>query len=126
MIKSFTNSKKVIFCKKCVISNQRPNSSVEFKSKSTDKKTGIKFDKNGVCSACTYNEIKNKINWKDREKKLIKLLDKFRRKSGYDVVVPGSGGKDILSRLKIMVLTIISEYFGVSKYQGQILVFWMR
>ena len=58
MIKSFTNSKKVIFCKKCVISNQRPNSSVEFKSKSTDKKIGIKFDKNGVCSACRYNEIK--------------------------------------------------------------------
>jgi len=94
MIKSFTNFKKVIFCKKCVISNQRPNSSVEFKSKSTDKKVGIKFDKNGVCSACRYNEIKDKINWKDREKKLIKLLDKFRRKSGYDVVVPGSGGKD--------------------------------
>jgi tRNA(Ile)-lysidine synthase TilS/MesJ len=41
------------------------------------------------------NEIKNKINWKDREKKLIKLLDKHRKNNGeYDCLVPGSGGKD--------------------------------
>ena len=29
----------VKFCKKCVISNQRPNSTVEFKHKKTSKKT---------------------------------------------------------------------------------------
>ena len=29
---------KVIFCKKCVISNQRPSSTVEFKSKQDEKK----------------------------------------------------------------------------------------
>ena len=35
------------------------------------------------------------INWKKREKELIKLCDKFRNNSsGYDCVVPGSGGKD--------------------------------
>ena len=41
-------------------------------------------------------EIKNKkINWKKREKELLKLLDKFRKHDGsYDCLVPGSGGKD--------------------------------
>jgi len=51
---------KVIFCKKCVVSNQRPNSTIEFKSIISDKKKGINFDENGICDACNYNEIKKK------------------------------------------------------------------
>ena len=43
--------KEVKFCKKCVISNQRPNSTVEMKNKDKKKET-ISFI-NGVCSACT-------------------------------------------------------------------------
>lgn len=73
---------KIIFCKKCVISNQRPR---------TD------FDKNGVCNACNYAEKKfhGGIDWKQREKELVKLLDTHRSKDGgWDVVVPGSAGKD--------------------------------
>ena len=87
---------EVKFCKKCVVSNQRPNSAIEFKHKLQDKKKTIFFDANGICDACNYNLIKAKeINWEDREKKLLKLLDKFRSKDGnYDVVIPGSGGKD--------------------------------
>ena len=46
---------KVIFCKKCVISNQRPSSIIEFKNKIKSKKEVISFEK-GVCAACTYNE----------------------------------------------------------------------
>jgi N-acetyl sugar amidotransferase len=83
----------VIFCEKCVISNQRPSSTIEFKSKNTNKKTGISILDN-VCSACLYLEEKKKINWKKREELLIQLLNKHRKKSGYDVIVPGSGGKD--------------------------------
>ena len=49
---------EIKFCKKCIISNQRPSSSVEFKSQNNQKK-GIVFDKNGICDACNYNEIKN-------------------------------------------------------------------
>ena len=82
----------VEFCKSCVISNQRPNSVIEFKN-SNNQKDGIKF-KNQICEACNYNKIKNDINWSQREQELIKLLDKYRKKSGYDCVVPGSGGKD--------------------------------
>jgi N-acetyl sugar amidotransferase len=87
---------EVKFCKKCVISNQRPSSTVEFKSKVNEKKEVIDFDENGICSACRFHEEKEiNINWSQREETLWKLCDKFRSKDGsYDVIVPGSGGKD--------------------------------
>ena len=86
---------EVKFCKKCVISNQRPNSEVEFKYKINSPKETIGFDQNGVCDACKHSEGKNLINWKQREEELLKLLDKYRRNDGhYDCIVPGSGGKD--------------------------------
>ena len=84
----------VEFCQRCVISNQRPNSTVEFKSKISSKKAGILMNKSGLCSACIYHDLKLKIDWKKRENKLKKLLRTFRKKGGYDVVVPSSGGKD--------------------------------
>ena len=92
----FWTSRGGPFCKKCVISNQRPQSSVEFKSTTSDKKEVIDFDENGVCSACKYHEVKEtNIDWEEREKTLKKLLDQYRRNDGrYDCIVPGSGGKD--------------------------------
>lgn len=88
--------KEVLYCKKCVISNQRPSSVVEFRSKIGDIKPVISFNKDGICSACEYHEKKEKsIDWNEREKKLITLLDRFRNpKGGYDILIPGSGGKD--------------------------------
>ncbi|MAF96645.1 MAG: LPS biosynthesis protein PseA [Rhodospirillaceae bacterium] len=72
---------EVKFCRKCVVSNQRPR---------------IVFGDEGVCSACNYAEYKyNEIDWAAREKKLEILLDKHRAEDGsYDVIVPASGGKD--------------------------------
>lgn len=72
---------EVKFCKKCTISNQRPR---------------IKFDENGVCSACNFADFKkHSIDWKQREDELVTLLDRFRLNDGsYDVIVPSSGGKD--------------------------------
>ena len=86
----------VTFCKKCVISNQRPQSTIEFKHSTNEKKSTIGFNENGICDACTYHEMKaSKISWEEREAKLLELLDKYRSTDGsYDVVVPGSGGKD--------------------------------
>ena len=85
---------EVTFCTKCVMSNQRPQSVVEFKN-SSNQKSGLNIDKDScVCDACNYNETKKKINWEKREKELINLLEKYRKPSGYDCVVPGSGGKD--------------------------------
>lgn len=86
----------VIFCKKCVISNQRPLSAVEFKSQKTDSKETISFGEDGICDACRFAEYKEtQIDWKTREEELWALCDKYRSKDGkYDCIVPGSGGKD--------------------------------
>lgn len=86
----------VFFCKKCIISNQRPNSAVEYKHTKDTKKSTIEFDKEGVCDACHQAEKKkNNIDWGIRERELIELCDKYRRNDGrYDCIVPGSGGKD--------------------------------
>lgn len=73
---------EIHFCKKCVISNQRPR---------------IVFDEEGVCNACRFAEMKENgaIDWATREEELVALLDQHRRDDGwYDVIVPGSGGKD--------------------------------
>jgi N-acetyl sugar amidotransferase len=72
---------KVLFCKKCTVSNQRPR---------------ISFDENGVCSACNYAHYKkNNVDWNIRDHELRVLCDKHRKNNGaYDVIVPCSGGKD--------------------------------
>ncbi len=86
---------KVLFCKKSLISNQRPVSSIEFLNQTNSKKQTTFFDKNCISDPWKYSRRKLKINYKEREKKLLKLLSKHRGKYGkYDCIVPGSGGKD--------------------------------
>ena len=84
------------YCKKCVISNQRPNSAVEYNHTKESKKETIHFDENGICDACNFTERKrHEIDWNDRDKQLRELCDRYRKNDGsYDCVVPGSGGKD--------------------------------
>ena len=64
-----------------MISNQRPR---------------ITFDVNGVCSACSFAEMKqNQFDWDVREQELVALCNRHRKGNGeYDVIVPCSGGKD--------------------------------
>jgi N-acetyl sugar amidotransferase len=72
--------KEVRWCKKCVISNQRPR---------------ITFDSHGVCAACNNRFLRKEIDWMSRADEFEELLKKH-RKSGkdWDVIVPSSGGKD--------------------------------
>jgi len=86
---------EVQFCTKCVMSNQRPTSAVEFKHTIKSKKDTMNFNEDGVCDACLIHEVKENIDWGLREEELVKLLDKYRKNDGsYDCLVPGSGGKD--------------------------------
>lgn len=87
---------KVVFCKKCVISNQRPNAVAEHTHTKDSKKTTINFDAEGVCDACRLAEKKKgTIDWEARDKELRALCAKYRKADGsYDCLVPGSGGKD--------------------------------
>ena len=86
----------VKFCSRCIISNQRPNSAVEFQHTAASKKATINFDEENVCDACrTVEQKKRTINWDDREKELRDLCNRYRKNDGsYDCLVPGSGGKD--------------------------------
>ena len=86
----------VKFCKRCVMSNQRPASIPEFKHTADRRGAAyLHIDEEGICDACRQVEIKEEINWEQREEELLRLLDKYRRNDGqYDCLVPGSGGKD--------------------------------
>ena len=86
----------VQFCKNCVISNQRPSSTIEFKNKKSTLKDVIYFNSDGVCDSCSFHTEKHhSIDWDHKERQLEELLAKYRSSDGsYDVLVPGSGGKD--------------------------------
>ena len=87
--------RRVIFCKKTLMSNQRPTSSIEFHHNQKSKKNTLFIDKNGISDSWKYSRKKKKINFKKREKKLLKLLNKYRSNNkNFDCIVPGSGGKD--------------------------------
>lgn len=81
IIKLYNLPRKVKFCKKCTMSNQRPR---------------ITFDERGICSACNFAEFKRTgVDWRAREIELVDLCDRHRKANGeYDVIVPCSGGKD--------------------------------
>lgn len=87
---------EVVYCRKCVISNQRPNSAVEYSHTKLSRKATINFDEHGVCDACNFAERKRStIDWIEREQRLRELCDRHRKDDGsYDCIVPGSGGKD--------------------------------
>lgn len=55
----------------------------------------IEFDEEGVCNVCRQKEFKDEvIDWADRKKSLDALIEKYRGKHDYDMIVPFSGGKD--------------------------------
>ena len=87
---------EVAFCARCIISNQRPNSAVEYAHTKDSKKKTIHFDGEGICDACRVAEQKETgIDWAERERRLRDLCDQHRKHDGsYDCIVPGSGGKD--------------------------------
>jgi N-acetyl sugar amidotransferase len=69
------------YCKSCILPDSRP---------------GIFLDENGVCSGCLGHLRKdNEIKWDQRKKEFKKIVKESKKKSsGYDCIVPVSGGKD--------------------------------
>jgi N-acetyl sugar amidotransferase len=89
-------NEKVIFCSKCVESNQRYVSSIQHEDAKETYKNRTSFNQTtNICSACLYFEKKKKINWDLKEKQLKEICNRFRKNDGsYDILIPGSGGKD--------------------------------
>ena len=77
------------FCKKCVMPDTRP---------------GIKFNDEGICSACVNYEKKWHTDWDSRWEELEKICDKYRgcNGDGYDCAIAVSGGKDSHFQVYIM------------------------
>lgn len=57
---------------------------------------GVDFDELGICTACRSSEEKMHIDWSVREATLRRILEEAKEKSGsgYDCILPISGGKD--------------------------------
>lgn len=72
----------MIFCKRCLYNNKHP--------------LFITIDEEGICSGCRIHEEKDEINWHEREKDLIKILDNYRNKNNtnYDCIIPVCGARD--------------------------------
>lgn len=55
----------------------------------------INFNESGVCNICKNIEIKQKkINWQEKRKEFVNLINQYKKKGQYDCIVPFSGGKD--------------------------------
>ena len=68
-------------------------------------KPDLRFDNNGVCSACNAYANRDEIDWDARKKEFDVIVSKFRSKSTskWDCVIPVSGGKDSTAQvLKIL------------------------
>ncbi|MEI8024362.1 MAG: N-acetyl sugar amidotransferase [Actinomycetota bacterium] len=85
----------VNFCQRCVTSNQKPISAIEFQHTAGSVKQAIHIDTENICDACRVAEKKSLIDWDARDVELRELCDRHRSNDGsYDCLVPGSGGKD--------------------------------
>lgn len=71
------------YCKKCLFPETKPD---------------LHFNEEGICSACIASEQKHQgIDWKQREIDFKKIVAHYKLpegKTGYDCLIPVSGGKD--------------------------------
>ena len=62
-------------------------------------KTGIVFNKEGICPACNYFNNLKEVDWRNKKKQIEKIVSfgkKNRSPDGYDCIIGVSGGKDSL------------------------------
>jgi N-acetyl sugar amidotransferase len=68
------------YCRRCILPATRPH---------------IRFDTTGLCNACEAHATKPRIDWIEREARFREVCTHAkRRSSGYDCLIPVSGGKD--------------------------------
>ncbi len=74
------DQKPITYCTNCLLPSTKPD---------------LLFE-DGVCSACLNYTRRENIDWDEREREFLKLLDRYRSKDGskHDCIVPVSGGKD--------------------------------
>ena len=98
----------VRFCARCVVSNMRPIASLEYAREIGSEPDMMRFSRSGVCGACLVAERKAQTDWKAKNEELYDKLGEYRRKDDYDVIVPGSGGKD-----SVLAAWLLKHKFGM-------------
>lgn len=66
-------------CKKCLLPNTKPD---------------LLFNDNGICSACYRFDQRPTIDWEERERKFIEIVNSVKDCESWNCVIPVSGGKD--------------------------------
>jgi len=68
------------YCRRCILPDTRPN---------------LRLDAEGVCNACRTHAARPQVDWAARRADFGRVVESARKKStGYDCVIPVSGGKD--------------------------------
>jgi N-acetyl sugar amidotransferase len=68
------------YCVRCVMPATKPD---------------LHIDAEGVCNGCRAYERREQVDWEQRQRELMVILEKHRRNgSNWDCVIPVSGGKD--------------------------------
>ncbi len=59
-------------------------------------KPDLQLDTEGICNACRSYERRKEINWDERKKELLQILENYSQPDGsnWDCIIPVSGGKD--------------------------------
>ncbi|MCX4028799.1 N-acetyl sugar amidotransferase [Spartinivicinus marinus] len=58
-----------------------------------DTKPDLLFNE-GICNACINYNTRERIDWDQRKKELIQIIDKYKNNKKWDCIIPVSGGKD--------------------------------
>ena len=69
----------ITYCKRCIYPDSKPD---------------LLIDEEGICSACRSFEKRKDIDWEERRDEVAALLERGKNDSGFDCIVPSSGGKD--------------------------------
>jgi N-acetyl sugar amidotransferase len=69
------------YCRSCVMPETKPD---------------LRIDDDGLCSACRSYAARDDVDWDARRLDLLDVIERYRSKdgSGYDCIIPVSGGKD--------------------------------
>jgi len=68
------------YCRRCVMPHTKPD---------------LHIDEQGICNACRSYERRQAIDWEDRERQFLQVVEKYRQRgANWDCIVPVSGGKD--------------------------------
>jgi N-acetyl sugar amidotransferase len=89
--------KPLLACKRCLYTELHP--------------LGLVLDEEGICSGCRIHEEKDRLDWRERWRRLETLVEPYRSRDAraYDCIVPVSGGND-----SHFIVHLVKERLGLT------------